>query len=201
MSAIKITQEIKDKNAKYNIAFVKNNAVGTIVKRGFPNKFHVTAPCSGGYATRTDLHDSDGWKTPIMPVYNSATQRLGTQLLEVGNDFTYPIINLSQQEIDDLVIANEDAEDEAEVNSVVEDGLKLINRTRKRLIRRVKKGLLNNSQEEKVREAIFDAFVRLSFGSWDLAKNFTDAIPTHNNTKVEEQIQWFKTQINNYLNL
>lgn len=103
--AIKITQEIKDKNERYNIPFVENNAVGKIVKTSFPNKFYVTEPVSGGYATRTDLHEADGFKEIIVPSYNSETQKLGNVVIEVNNNFTYEVINLTQQEIEDRIIS------------------------------------------------------------------------------------------------
>lgn len=119
MKAIKITQEIKDKNARYKLSFVENNNVDSIVRIGFPNKFYVTEPVSGGYASRTDLHTADGWKDVIIPSYNTTTQYLG-DIIESGNDFTYDVLNKSEQQIQNEAIAQSQANKEALIQQTLE---------------------------------------------------------------------------------
>lgn len=118
MKAIKITQDIKDKNAKYSLNFVNNNAVGTIVKRGFPSKFHVTEPVSGGYANRTDLHEADGWQDVIIPSYNSSTQKLGSTVIEVEGVFTYEVIDKTEQEIQNQLLSASEATKEQRIKEI-----------------------------------------------------------------------------------
>ena len=98
MKAIKITQEIKEKNKRYELSFVKNNNVGDVIKIGFPNKFHVTKPVSGGYKNRTDLHSKDGWKDVVIADHNPLTHRLGDIELQ-GDVYTHPIIQLDNETI------------------------------------------------------------------------------------------------------
>lgn len=97
MKAIKITQKIIDQNKKYNLALV-DNPIGSIVKVAFPSKFFVTEPVSGGYETRDDLHDADGWKTPVVPNFNPKVEKLG-ELVDDGVDFTYTVISKTVQEV------------------------------------------------------------------------------------------------------
>ncbi len=203
-TAIKVTQNRKDKNPE----FFANNTVGEIIRKRPPGTFYGVEAVNGYYHTRTDLHIQDGFWVLIHKDFDPFTQKENLNRIVkatdeqgeiIPNTYMYKIVELNQNQIDAYLLSQEDNEDEGDVLTAEEEGLKLIRKSRKRFIRRVKKGLLNNNQEEKIREAIFDAFVRLSFGSWDLAKNFADQIPTHNNALVEEQIEWFRVQINNYI--
>jgi hypothetical protein len=100
MKAIIITNEIKEKNEKYQIPFVKNNSVGAIVITNFPQKFFVSEPVSGGYGSRTDLHEADGWRDVIQPVLG-ANQIVGEIYYDAVNDvFTYPVISLTTEQIE-----------------------------------------------------------------------------------------------------
>ncbi|MGB1307541.1 MAG: hypothetical protein ACPG6B_01425 [Oceanihabitans sp.] len=83
MKAIVITQEIKDKNKKYALPFVTNNAVGTLVKTQLPSKFFVTTPFSADYQKHTELHALDGFLEIVVPEnYNPLLHELG-ELYEV----------------------------------------------------------------------------------------------------------------------
>src|SRR5690554_2701990 len=107
MKAIKITQEIKDKNKKYGISWL-TKPTDTIIAVPFPNSFYVNQPVSGGYKTRTDLHEADGWKVPEIPEYDPKTHKLGDieeVIFKAGEEdeysiFRYTIIAKSQQEIE-----------------------------------------------------------------------------------------------------
>lgn len=96
MKAIIITQEIKDKCARYGL--YKTTPVGTIVT-SMPKQFYVTEPVSGDYRTRTDLHEQDGWGD-VIPVNPGLNQKLGQIIpIEGSPDFTYEVIDLTPEEI------------------------------------------------------------------------------------------------------
>lgn len=174
--AIKITQDIKDKNAKYNLNFVKNNDVDSIVKTGFPRKFYVTEPVSGGYQTRTDLHESDGWKDIIIPSYNSQTQKLGTTVIEVDDTFTYEVIDLSQEEIDALQEQNEENQAREKIDNYRFRGGEIIEKTRTKMWRRVHlypngTNGLTKQQVAKLERWFLPTYSNMLVGNFREAKN------------------------------
>ena len=100
MAAIIITEEIKEKNRKYNLRWVENAQIDDIVVRSFPTQFHVSEPISGGYENRTDLHETDGWGN-VIPVNPGLNQKRGKIIpIEGSPDFTYQIIDLTPEEIE-----------------------------------------------------------------------------------------------------
>lgn len=112
-----------------------------------------------------------------------------------GNDI---IEGQTQTDIDNAQIAEEDAEDEAEENQREQDGLKLIIRTRKRLRRKVKKSNLTQNQSKKVRRLFSNIFVHLRNGDWDLASEDVDLIPSQSVQKIQNEVDWLSTKINEY---
>lgn len=94
MTAIEVTQELKDKNPD----FFKSDNIGNIVIKRLPNKFNGIENVAGGYTFRDDLQALDGWKEVISPSYNTSTQRLGSLVLD-GENYTYEVIDLSEEEI------------------------------------------------------------------------------------------------------
>jgi len=97
MKAIIITQEIKDKCARYGLYETTN--VGTIVT-SMPRQFFVTAPVSGYYRTRTDLHEADGWRDVVQPTIGVNQRRGPIYFDEPNNVFTYEVIDLTPEEIE-----------------------------------------------------------------------------------------------------
>lgn len=93
MKAIKVTQELKDKNK----LFEKREA--GFIHVGIPKVFHGAENIVGGYDSRTDLHDVDGWKTPITPAYDSATQRLGELYADANGAITYRVITKTPEDL------------------------------------------------------------------------------------------------------
>ena len=100
VQGIFITQEIKDKNVKYGVRWLSNADVGATIIRGLPQKFHVTEPVSGGYETRTDLHEEDGWKQVVQPEIGDNQKRGSIYFDEVNDVFTYNVIDLTDEEIE-----------------------------------------------------------------------------------------------------
>jgi hypothetical protein len=101
----------------------------------------------------------------------------------------------TQNEIDTVVNAREDAEDQAEQLAMDEAGQQLIYRTKKRLIRRFKKGLITKAQAKKVREILNPIFQFLKTGDLDIANDKAIALPVDNNANVQGELTWFKARI------
>lgn len=195
--AIKITQEIKDKNAKYRLPFVENNAVGEIVRTSLPTKFYVTEPISGSYQIRTDLHALDGWKDIVEPSYDPETQKLGNTVIEVGNDFTYEVIALTQQEQDAYTQAQEDADDASQFfDQRKADGERYIERFNAYVYRQVVNAQITKQQAITALEFFYDALHPLTMGYFELAKNNVSALSggTQINTlrdKITSELQTY----------
>lgn len=104
MRAIEVTQELKNKNDIF-----KNDDVGSIVKKNIPNRFNGVENIAGGYVFRDDLQEQDGWKDIVVPSYNSTTQKLGDLVLD-GDNYTYEVIDLTEQEIKQAKINQAESE-------------------------------------------------------------------------------------------
>lgn len=197
--AIKITHEIKDKNAKYRINFVENNAVGVIVSRGLPNKFYVTEIVSGSYATRTDLHLADGWKDIIVPSYNSATQKLGTEVIEVGNDFTYEVIALTQAEQDNHAQNLEDADAASQFfNKRKSDGEIYLNRFNAFVYRKVVNNETTKAQAISGLSFFYEAIHPLTVGYFEKSIELTTALSSGSQQLIDLKNKII-TELQNYV--
>lgn len=116
MKAILVTQELKDNNT----AFFSNNNVGTIVIKTIPDTFNGAENINaGGYKNRTDLQALDGWKDVINPSYNTQTQKLGS-LIDGGDVYTYEVIDLTAQEIEQRLRSESEANKQQLVQSKLE---------------------------------------------------------------------------------
>ena len=92
-------------------------------------------------------------------------------------------------------LIREDAEDLAEQLLLEEKGNALIHRTKKRLIRRFKKGLITKPQTKKVREILNPIFLFLKTGDLDIANDKAIALPVDANANVQAELTWFKERI------
>ena len=116
MVAIQITQAIKDNNS--NLNWVDNSTLGDIVKRS------EVAPTFNsilnyGSINNSDMQIADGWKDFIDPVYDSATQKLGDIIL-VEPNYTYDVIDLTDQEIQDRLTAQSEGEKQNLIQQILE---------------------------------------------------------------------------------
>lgn len=91
--AITITQEIKDRND------VREPVGAIAVRQEYPNAWWGTQRIGGGYAKRTDLHETDGWYKVVN--VNPAPNEVVGQLYfdPINNYFTYELIQLTPDEI------------------------------------------------------------------------------------------------------
>ncbi len=214
MIAIEITQEIKDKNAKYNLRFVKGNDVGVKVKTTLPNKFHVTEPCSGGYKTRTDLHTNDGFKEIVIPSFDAVTQKLGTDLIDSDGKltFTYEVIDLTAQEVIDLADQVNEQNSENSLNINVQNGRDLTTKSFRRMYRRHKDSDVSpNNQllKQDVKDYMNwnkDSYLYLSQGNYYGALDIVNQIiidkatELTNSRPLEKMFVWLQEQIQDYIN-
>jgi len=209
--AIKITQAIKNKNKRYNLSFVKNNPIGSIIKKSLPNKFYVTEPVSGGYANRIDLHSDDGWGDIIIPPYNTETQKLGTILIESDNDFTYKVFDLSQEEIIDLKNEKRERRADNSFYTNIENGRELFARAYRRMNRRyidddiAPANVLLLADVKKFMAWNRKCFTSLSQGDYYSAETFVvqtiidKDTQLSNNTPLKKMFEWLRNQIQDYI--
>ena len=146
--AIEITAEIKLKNRQ---DWVQRAAIGSVVIRDEPpTRFYVTgdSQITGGYNTAayTDLRYLDGWRPFKRTPYNPATHKENRgKIVEVLDEkkegvilwYTYEIKELSAQEQQDTNTLNENNESRSAAILYMAEGVKLIERVRAKLYRRV----------------------------------------------------------------
>ena len=113
MKAITITQELKDAN----VTLFSNNAVGSIKRLNLPTSFvslnYNAGQLTQGYQTLDNsVHESDGFYDVVIPSYNTATEKLGALFFDV-TVFTYPVIALSDEEIQATILEQNQAEQQA----------------------------------------------------------------------------------------
>ena len=200
MKVIKISQQIKDKNPKLNWVQVQP-LDAFVVRATLPNSFFVQERVAGGYANRTDLHLGDGWFDLVQPTFNSSTQRVTSNLVQLSStEYTYEVVNLTQQEIDDAIAEAENTQDQDEENENIENGRLLLYTTRKRIRRRIKRGLLTANQGKILRREFAPIFQLLLVGDWDLAKEDLDAVQDPSNQALLNELNWLRNIVTQYVN-
>ena len=107
MKAIKVTQDLKDKNKLF-----EKRAIG-FIHSGIPKVFYNTENIVGGYDSRTDLHEIDGWKDIVSPeTFNPETHKQTSELIENGETFTYRVVSKSPEELEAEATQKKQAEAE-----------------------------------------------------------------------------------------
>lgn len=116
MKAILVTQELKDNNP----IFFQNNIVDAIVIKTIPDVFNGAENINGGgYEGRFDLQELDGWKDVVSPTFNTANQKRGSLVLS-GESYTYEVIDLTAQEIEQRLRAESEATKQQIIQSKLE---------------------------------------------------------------------------------
>ena len=196
MIGIEITQEIKSKNDL-------SNSIGSILTRSrYPRKFWVTERVIGGYDSRTDLHQIDGWMDIIRRVvdvdYDPSTQKLG-DLIEVDGILTEEIINLTQEEIDALAETNAQNEADNKREAHIEKGEELFRETYRKIWRR--KNKLPNSEPlslgrpraRRLMTLLAPTYIWLRLGDFNSAKDEIDAMITNNQIELDNTLGMIRT--------
>ncbi|WP_417200092.1 hypothetical protein [Bizionia sp.] len=119
--AINITQAIKDKNHDFI-----NYGLGIkeFTNSKFPKRFNGVENVSGYYQTKTHLHEQDGfWEVEKLPLGENqkygAIERKGSE-----NKYQYPVIDLTDEEIQSRIISNSEAVKEQRIKDI-QDALTL----------------------------------------------------------------------------
>ena len=182
MVAIKVKQEIKDKNP--HLSWVQATEVNKIVKRAnYPNRFWVNERVIGVYADRVDLHKLDGWRPYLNLVdgvdYDSSTQRLNTNLIvgyPIGENlantthYAYKIVDLTEAQIENN--NNESAREQ--VSRYLEDGSLIVEEFRLRAFRRIKNKDLLRTDIGKMDRWFQDIYNSLLVGNFREARRLVN---------------------------
>lgn len=209
--AITVTQDIKDNNSRF-----KNTAVNTIVV--FSQIPRTFSGASSGYQ-RTDgyhtlpnsTHRADGFYGIVTPDFDPATERLSPIYWDDNiNKFTYSIISLTTEEIAALVEVEDDNTADALFDKHNQKGEQLFRRTYKKIWRRVHKNPeqtndLTKAQGRKLARWFQPVYNHLRSGNWKEADKLIDGIIVDRAQDmldvagIENTINWFKTEISNYV--
>ena len=174
MKAIEINGEIKTYN---DIPKTWNNTMGY-------NYQHPT------------VWEADGFKDVVEPTYNSTTQYKGSLIYdEANNVFTYQVIDFTPEQLATNLAIVEDSEDKTDIEKLVNRGGNLVTKTKERLVRRRKKGLITKARTKTVREILHPIFLLLNTGDIDIANDKAILIPVNANGVIETELSWFKNEI------
>lgn len=180
--AIKITEEIKTKNRRYRLGFVERNAVDSIVYEVIPNTFFVTEPCSGGYRSRVDLHEDDGWKEPVTPVEFDERIHSLTTLSEVNNSYVWSYENKTQEQIDAYDQAQLDADEHAsKIEERRDDGYVYYYRIMSLIERAWRKGQIADAIANQANIYFDEALEPILRGNWQLSNTRLATPPATSN--------------------
>jgi len=95
MKAIKLTQELKEKNPK----LFANMQVGQIYRFNPPKKIVIGDYVVHGFDKNKDLQNEVGFKDLIIPEYDQSTEKLGEIIVD-GENYTYEVVPLTDKELD-----------------------------------------------------------------------------------------------------
>lgn len=210
--AITVTDSLKN----YNRNYFKNQSIGQIKKvNKIPQTFTGRAlnwSRTDGYNTLNDsIHKADGFHDVVTPAFDQATQKLGDLFFDIANEiFTYPIEDLTQEEIDALSESTDDLDAGIAFEYYTEEGDRLFKRTYKRIYRRVNKdnGLPNSltkGQGRKLARWFQPVYEYLRNGNWFEANKIIDQIIIDRaQDMIDVQgigttINWLKDEIQNFV--
>lgn len=148
------------------------------------------------YSDKATIY-ADGFRELVIPTFDPITQRMTQKLIfdAVNDVFTYEVVDFTLVEIDTNLLTKEDNEDRTELSILTSKGVRLYEKTKNRLIRRNKKGLITKLRAKKVREILHPAFRLLLTGDLDLANDLAVLIPTNSNADIEAELVNFKTNL------
>jgi len=105
------------------------------------------------------------------------------------------IESITQQEIDAISLIKEEVDDRNDQEILERKGLNLYQKTKNRLIRRNKKGLITKTRCKKVREYLHPIFLLLKTGDIDLANDKAILLPTDANADINTELVLFKSKL------
>ncbi len=144
------------------------------------------------------IHYKDGFRNIVEPQYDISTQYKGEVIYDSINDiFTYNIINFTEEQLSINLILKEEIDDKNELDILEEKGTYLYVKTKNRLIRKRKKGLLSRGKCKILREILHPIFLKLKTGDIDLANDLIIQITTtpNQNIDINNELVWFKDEL------
>lgn len=167
------------------------------VFENIPNKWNNTI----GYNYEdASVHYVDGFRNVVEPQYNSTTQYKSGMVYDAKNNFfTYEVIDFTPKQLANNLSSKETTEDKSDQEILEQKGIHLYEKTKSRLIRRNKKGLITKTRCKKVREYLHPIFLLLQTGDIDLANDKALLLPTDANADINNELVWFKSQLTTLL--
>lgn len=166
------------------------------------------------HTDNAELRYSDGWRDVIQPTLNVNTQVKGDIYFDEENDiFTYFVIDLTEEQIADLLAANDKNEAREKIGKYRNSGIGLIERTRSKMWRRLHKfpdGLnsLTKPQIAKLERWFNNVYLWLLVGNYRQAKNDIDSVITDRGSEGNDTLNetagmldtalWLQEEINDY---
>ena len=130
---------------------------------------------------------ADGWQTVTVPTIDLNTQKL-SDIYEDGNgDYTYDVIELTLQEIEDGWELDDITEFDTHIQKGIEASLKLKSYLKRQL---------NTTQYKNARVLVRPVWYSLRLGDWDIALDEITVIDDANSTAISQTI---KTRIQAYV--
>lgn len=158
-----------------------------------PNKWNGT---NGYNYEDASIHYVDGFRDVVEPQFNSTTQYKGVMIYDsVNNVFTYAVIDYTVEELAANLLIVEENEDRSDIEVLQTKGTRLFTRTKERLVRRRKKGLITKARTKTVRELLHPIFLLLRTGDIDIANDKAILIPINGNNAIEAELVWFKSEV------
>jgi hypothetical protein len=207
MKAIIITQQLKT----LNVDLFGSSAIGSIRTFGsLPSAFlsptYNTGQRTDMYYTLSNaIHEADGFYDVVVPTYNSATHKLGALFFNVSN-FTYNIVALTQEEIDNKVQQDLDADDsQTKADQRKEDGIQDYRRLQAIIERKFKAGAFSNNANTNrliaigLYEYFSDAVGAINWGDWVVAQKKLLVAPATTNATALSLYNAVKTKVDNYI--
>mgnify|MGYP003637504924 CR=1 FL=1 len=200
MKAITITTELKLANPDiFGSATIGSIREFSSVPKSFSSLDYNPEQRTDGYHTLDNsVHEADGFFDVVKPAIDEATQKLGALYFD-STSFTYPIIALTQPEIDAKVEAEADNVASETEGTRREDGEAEAIYIFKHLRKLKNNGTLTNNQFDAAQDLVFDALLPMTYGLWDVTKTRLDAIPNPANQTLLNVLNDIRTRIDNYL--
>jgi len=146
------------------------------------------------------IHYVDGFRNVVEPQFNTAIQYKGSMIYDaVNNVFTYEVINFTTQELAVNLTTKEDTDDRSDIERLMTRGTNLFTRTKERLVRRRKKGVITKARCKTVREILHPIFLLLRTGDIDIANDKAILIAVNGNASIEAELVWFKAELQTLL--
>lgn len=194
-----------------------NQDINNVTVLGIPNQWYrkdTPTQLTGNYKDSfTDAeYLYDGWLDIVNPTYNTSTQKLGELFRDEANkQYTYPIIDLTAQEIADAKAQEQEEQAEQSYQTSIDDGRQLFARSYRRMYRRFKdpgvapSNVLTLADVKKYMRWNESVYTALNLGSFYQAENrilvvlADNAVELASNNALRRMFEWLRDQIQTYL--